>query len=61
MKQWTFDISYQTRTVVIEGKAWVTGNYDGPSKPEAMVRASLAEAIEERPGTLRVTLVEETT
>lgn len=55
MKQWTFAIRYESRTLTITGEAVVSGNYDGPSKPEAMVRASLGDL--ER---LHITLLEET-
>ena len=54
MKQWTFEIRYASRSLTIHGEAVVLGNYDGPSKPEAMVRRSLGDL--ER---LRVTLLEE--
>lgn len=54
MKQWTFEIRYESRTLTIHGEAVVVGNYDGPSKPEAMVRASLRDL-----ESLRVTLLEE--
>ena len=51
MKRWTFAIRYESRTLTIQGEAVVVGNYDGPSKPEAMVRSSI--------GDLRITLLEE--
>lgn len=41
-KQWSFSIVYESRGLVIRGEATVTGSYDGPSKPEEMVRAALA-------------------
>ena len=54
MKQWTFAVRYESRTLTIHGEAVVVGNYDGPSKPEAMVRTSLSDV--ER---LHITLLEE--
>lgn len=38
---WAFSISYESRGLVIKGKATVHGDYDGPSKPEAIIRAAL--------------------
>ena len=55
MKQWTFAIRYESRILTINGEAVVVGNYDGPSKPKAMVRTSLRNL-----ESLRLTLLEET-
>ena len=49
-KRWTFGIEYSTRTVTINGEAVVVGNYDGPSKPLAMVRSALAATTEDDHG-----------
>lgn len=44
MKRFNFIVRYETRTVAIHGTATVVGDYDGPSKPEAMIRSALAKA-----------------
>jgi hypothetical protein len=55
MKTFNFQITHRTRTIVIEGKATVYGDYDGPSKPEAMIR----QALKAKDGVLEVTPIEE--
>ena len=46
-------INYETRALVISGTATIEGEYDGPSKPEAMVRQALADS----DGNLGVTIM----
>ena len=53
MKRFEFSIRYETRAVVVKGKATVFGKYDGPSKPEALVRSALNGA----DGNLKVELL----
>lgn len=43
MKRYNFVVRYETRSVVVNGVAHVIGDYDGPDKPEAMVREALAD------------------
>lgn len=55
VKSFKFEIKLHHRAMVIEGTATVLGDYDGPSKPEAMVRAALEEVGET--GGVSVTLI----
>lgn len=44
MSKFCFTLRHESRAVVISGMATVFGDYDGSSKPEAMIRALLANA-----------------